>query len=101
MMDGKLQTLWKTFRQEIDVYRLILKDRRTPWLARAFLGAAVFYTLLPFDIIPDFIPVIGHLDDIVIVSTLIFVGMKFVPREVIEDCRKMVKGKGEGEREHL
>lgn len=95
MMKWNLRTLWKTFRHEIDFYRLVLRDRRTPWLAKVFLGAAVFYTFLPFDIIPDFIPVIGHVDDILIVPLLIYIGLKLVPGEVVEDCRyrlKCIKG---------
>ena len=67
----------------------MLKDDRTPKIAKLFLGLAIGYLLLPFDIIPDFIPVIGHLDDLIIVPALVVIALKMVPKEVIEDCRKM------------
>jgi len=70
------------------VYRRVLKDRWTPKIAKLFLGLAVGYMLLPFDIIPDFIPVIGHLADLIIVTALIAIALKMIPKEVIEDCRK-------------
>ena len=56
-------------------------------MAGYLLGLAVCYILVPFDVIPDFIPVLGQLDDIVIVTILVILAMKMVPKEVIEDCR--------------
>jgi uncharacterized membrane protein YkvA (DUF1232 family) len=89
----EFRNLCEKFRKEIDLYKLILKHRRTPWLARAFLGLAVIYILLPFDIIPDFIPLIGQIDDLLIVPALLYIALRIVPREVIEDCRKMIYAK--------
>ena len=69
------------------MYQLVLKDRRTPKLAKVLLGLAVGYALSPIDLIPDFLPVLGYLDDIVLVPALVLLALKLVPREVIEDCR--------------
>jgi len=72
---------------ELKVLRLVLKHPRTPLLAKVLLGAAVGYLLLPFDLIPDWVPVLGYLDDLVVVPVLIVLALKLVPDEVIEECR--------------
>ncbi len=77
----------RNLKREIQVYRLVLKDHRTPRLAKILLGLVVGYVILPFDIIPDFIPVIGQLDDLIIVPALIIVALKLIPKEVVEECR--------------
>jgi uncharacterized membrane protein YkvA (DUF1232 family) len=69
------------------VYQLVLKDPRTPKLAKILLGLALGYALLPFDLIPDFIPVIGHLDDLIIVPILVILALKMIPQDVVDDCR--------------
>ena len=89
-MFEKLKAVAQNLKREIKVYQLVLKDNRTPRLAKILLWIAVGYTLLPFDIIPDFIPLIGHLDDVIIVPILVIVALKMIPGEVIDDCRKRV-----------
>ena len=88
-MLGKLKKASRDLRREINVYRRVLKDKRTPKIAKLFLGLAVGYTLLPFDIVPDFIPVIGHIDDLIIVPALVVIALKMIPKEIMEDCRKL------------
>ncbi len=90
-MFEKLKSAAQTFKQELKVYRLVLQDERTPTLAKWLLGLAIAYALTPIDIIPDFIPVIGHLDDVIIVPALIFAAVKVIPKEVLEDCREKIK----------
>ena len=89
----KLQTIGTTFKRELRVYRLVLKDPRTPKTAKCFLGLAVGYALLPFDLIPDFIPVIGHLDDVVIVPGLVWLSLKLIPAEIVAEHRRQVTAK--------
>ncbi|MFW5440701.1 MAG: YkvA family protein, partial [Methylophilaceae bacterium] len=62
-----------------------------PWLAKLLLGLALGYLLLPFDLIPDFIPVLGQLDDVVIIPLLIFFAMKLTPEWLVAQCRQNVK----------
>jgi len=51
---------------------------------------AIGYLLLPFDLVPDFIPVIGQLDDLLIVPGLIYLALKMIPDEVVAECRRKV-----------
>ena len=88
-MFEKLKSAGTKLKHEIKVYQLVRKDRRTPKLAKFLLGLAIGYALLPFDIIPDFIPVIGHLDDLIIVPVLVVLALKMIPREIIEECRAL------------
>lgn len=89
MLD-ELKSVGRKFKTDLKVYRLVLKDRRTPILAKVLLGAAVGYALMPFDLIPDFLPVIGHLDDVIIVPGLVYVALKLIPKELVEECRARV-----------
>ena len=86
-----LKSIARNLRREIKAYQLMLKDTRTPKLAKFLLGLAVGYALMPFDIIPDFIPVIGHIDDLIIIPALIIIAIKMIPKEVVEDCRIRAK----------
>ncbi len=65
---NRLTSKRRNLKHGIQVYQLVLRDPRTPRLAKILLGLAVGYVLLPFDLIPDFIPVIGHLDDLITVT---------------------------------
>lgn len=87
-MFDKLKRTGLAIKGELDVYRRVLKDKRTPRIAKILLGLAIGYLLLPVDIIPDFIPVIGHLDDLIIVPALVIIALKMIPKEVIGDSRK-------------
>lgn len=87
-MFERLRDIRRGLARQITTYRLVLKDRRTPRLARVLLAAAVGYALLPVDLIPDFIPVIGHIDDAVIIPALVYLALKMIPPEVVAECRE-------------
>ena len=64
------------------------RDPRTPWYARAFSALVVAYLFSPIDLIPDFIPILGYLDDLILVPLGITLALKMIPLEVISDARK-------------
>ena len=72
-----------------DLYALYLasRDPRVPLKAKALIVIAVGYFLSPFDLIPDFIPILGYADDLVIVPALASAAVKMIPREVMDECR--------------
>ncbi len=84
----RLKELGRALKREVTVYRLVARDPRTGWVPKVLLGLAIGYVLLPFDLIPDFIPILGQLDDVLIVPGLFFIAVKLIPPEVITDCRE-------------
>src|SRR5918996_6549441 len=80
----------RSFKRELIVYQRVLRDERTPARAKLFLGLAIGYFCMPFDLIPDFIPIIGHLDDAVIIPALVFAALRSVPPEIVSEHREQV-----------
>ncbi len=66
---------------------LVLRDPRVPWYARLVASCVVVYALSPIDLIPDFIPVLGYLDDLVIVPLGIWLALRLIPVDVMDECR--------------
>ena len=66
---------------------LAYKHPRTPWYAKALAALIIGYALSPIDLIPDFIPVIGYLDDFILVPLGIALLIKIIPRDILEECR--------------
>lgn len=89
-MFDSLKRLYRQLKCELEVYRLVLKHSQTPWLAKLLLGAAIAYFLLPFDLIPDFIPILGQLDEIVIIPILLYLALLLIPNHVIQTCRQAI-----------
>jgi uncharacterized membrane protein YkvA (DUF1232 family) len=77
----KLKSASQSLKSNIEYFRSIRQDPQTPKLAKILLGIAIAYALSPIDLIPDFIPVIGYLDDVIIVGLLVMLAMRMVPKE--------------------
>lgn len=76
---------------DINALYLACKDPKTPWYAKALAILVVSYALSPIDLIPDFIPILGYLDDIVILPIGIKLAIKLIPKEVMENSREKAK----------
>lgn len=83
-------------RLEAEVCRAVMSDGRTPRRSRWLLGAALAYLVSPVDIIPDFIPVVGHLDDVIVVPLLAWLAFRSIPEEVVEFHRNRILGEAGG-----
>ncbi|MGE5654645.1 MAG: YkvA family protein [Bacillota bacterium] len=87
-------TLFKSWKQrakklKADVYALYFayRDPRVPWYAKALAAVVVAYAFSPIDLIPDFIPVLGYLDDLVLIPLGVSLTVKMIPSGVMEEAR--------------
>ena len=77
--------------EDIPALCLAMKEKDTPFLAKILAGTAVVYALSPIDLIPDFIPVIGYLDDLILLPLLVALTLKLIPDETFEQCREQAR----------
>ena len=82
----------KQLKTDIPALFMALRRKETPLLAKIIAAIAVGYALSPIDLIPDFIPVLGLLDDVIIVPGLIALFIKLIPADVFAECRKEAEG---------
>jgi uncharacterized membrane protein YkvA (DUF1232 family) len=83
----RLRQLAQSLKQQTMVLYLAYRDPRTPWYAKVFAALVVAYALSPIDLIPDFIPFFGYLDDLLIIPLGIYLAIKLIPQEVIDKAR--------------
>lgn len=86
-MFKNLLLLSKRFRQEITIYKRVVFDKRTPFIAKICYGLIIGYAIMPFDAIPDFIPVFGQIDDFILIPILFLIARALTPKEVIQQYR--------------
>ena len=91
---GRLDT-WKRWAGELkrEIYAIYLayKDPRVAWYARLLAACVVAYAFSPIDLIPDFIPVLGYLDDLILVPLGIYFVLKLIPDDVMSECREKAR----------
>lgn len=85
-MDNKQRA--KRLKKDIPAVFLALKHRNTPIIAKILAVITVGYALSPIDLIPDFIPVLGYLDDIILLPAFIALTIKLIPKDVFAQCRR-------------
>src|SRR6185437_14547777 len=81
----------RRLKAELHALVLAYRDPRVPWYARAFAAGVVAYAISPIDLIPDFIPIIGYLDDLILVPLGIVLSLRMIPPEVLAECRERAK----------
>ena len=90
-LGNKLET-WKArakaLKTEIHALLIAYRDPRTPWTAKAWALVVVAYALSPIDLIPDFIPVLGYLDDLILLPLGIALAVRLIPPEVMDEARQ-------------
>ena len=79
----------KKLKTDIPAIFFALKDKETHFLAKIFAGITIVYALSPIDFIPDFIPVLGYLDDLILLPLLVALTIKFIPKDVLERNRNL------------
>jgi len=77
---------------EVRALYLAYRDPRVPWYAKVVAACVVGYALSPIDLIPDPIPVLGYLDDLVIVPLGVLLARRLIPEEVLAECREKARG---------
>ena len=81
----------KKLKTDIPALFLTLKDGDTPIIAKLFAEITVAYVLSPIDLVPDFIPLLGYLDDVILLPMLVALAIKFIPSEVLEKNRRQAE----------
>lgn len=92
-----IKSLYRRLSGEVRAYRLALSDPRTPRSAKRLLRFTFAYLLSPIDLIPDAIPVLGLLDDLIILPGLLLTILWLIPAEVMADCRRRAVEREPGE----
>lgn len=77
----------RKIKRDVVALWIAARDPRVPWYAKAAAGAVAAYALSPIDLIPDFIPIIGYLDDLLIVPVGIMLAVKLVPSDLMQEFR--------------
>jgi uncharacterized membrane protein YkvA (DUF1232 family) len=90
-MFEQLKSHARALKNETLAVYLAAKDPRTPWYAKAIAICTVAYAFSPIDLIPDFVPILGYLDDLIIVPLGIALAIRLIPAEVLEDARENAK----------
>ena len=90
-MISKLKDRATALKREVYALYIAARDPRVPWYAKVVMGLVLAYALSPIDLIPDFVPVLGYLDDLIIVPLGIALALRMVPAQVMIDARKQAE----------
>ncbi|MDR0563161.1 MAG: DUF1232 domain-containing protein [Spirochaetaceae bacterium] len=88
---AKFKAKAKALKYNLSALYLAYKRKDAPILAKAMITITIGYALSPIDLIPDFIPVLGYLDDLILLPFLIYISLKLIPKEIMDECREQAK----------
>ena len=90
--------VWARWKERVQALKLetwavylACRDPRTPWTARLVALCVVGYALSPIDLVPDFIPVLGYLDDLILVPLGLALALRMIPRPILDECRERAR----------
>lgn len=92
----KLRERARKLKTDIPAVFMALKRKETPWYAKISAAIVVVYALSPVDFIPDFIPILGYLDDVILLPALIAFTVKLIPKAVFAECQAQAEGMWQG-----
>ncbi len=85
-MIAKIKNWAKQIKRQLYVLYFAYKDSRVPLFAKIFTACVVAYAFSPIDLIPDFIPILGYLDDVILIPLGIYFSLKLIPKPILEEC---------------
>ena len=88
---SKFKNATDSINQKIGAMYIAIKHDDTPLYAKLACGLCVYYVLSPLDIVPDFIPVLGAVDDVVVLPFLMWLSVKLMPDDIMEECMRQTK----------
>lgn len=93
---NRLRSWARRLKQEVATLYLACRNPRVPWHAKMLAVLVVAYAVSPIDLIPDFIPVLGYLDDLLILPLGVVLTLKLIPPGVLAECRRAVRDRSPG-----
>ena len=84
--------LKENFKKNVKFLKVLTSDKRVPGISKVLLSFCIVYLVSPIDIMPDFIPILGQLDDLIIIPAVAFIALKLIPRAVYEENHRKVFG---------
>ena len=91
MPNTSLKQKIQNLKTEVHALYLASREPRVPWYAKVLMALLIGYAICPIDLIPDFIPVLGQIDDLIIMPAGISVVVKMIPKDVMEECRRKAR----------
>ena len=90
-MFKKILRFFSKFDLKLRLYRLVLSDKRTPKIVKVLLGFIVGYAIFPFDFVTDLFPILGWIDDLLVIFSLIWLIFRIIPKKIVEDSQKKIR----------